>query len=85
MGVFFLGTGVVILVPLFLQLRSRERDWREVWGFLLLAVGLFTLGFCYLASPDPVRYFPAWVGLGIILAGFLIQMRRPRSGPERNP
>jgi hypothetical protein len=72
MGYFLMATGALVLVPIVLQLRSGEYGLRDVLGYLIFVVGLFTvgIGYAFLEGTDQRRL--ALAGLGAVLVGLLV-------------
>lgn len=73
MGVFLMFTAVIVLIPVFLQLRAREYDWRAVWGYLLFAAGLFSVGASYSFFDGDARRNLSIAGFAAILIGLFVQ------------
>lgn len=79
MGVFLMVTAVIVLFPVFLQLRAKEYAWRAVWGYLLFAAGLFSVGASYSFFDGSARRNLSIAGFAAILIGLLVQ-ERPSAG-----
>lgn len=67
-GVFMILTAVLVLVPVWLQLRASETRMREVWGHFMLAAGLFVvgIGFWFFTAQQQT-----WIAAGGTLAVFI--------------
>ena len=75
-GVFLAITGLVILVPVLLQIREGRYRWREVWGIFVLVGGFLLVGAAYaLYDGDALRRL-ALVGLAAVLFGLFVQHKR---------
>lgn len=79
MGIFLMVTAVIVLFPVFLQLRAKEYAWRAVWGYLLFAAGLFSVGASYSFFDGSARRNLSIAGFAAILIGLLVQ-ELPRTG-----
>lgn len=79
MGVFLMVTAVIVLFPIFLQLRAKEYAWRAVWGYILFAAGLFSVGVSYSFLYGSGRRNLSIAGFAAILIGLLVQ-EGPRAG-----
>jgi hypothetical protein len=73
MGVFLMVTGAIVLVPVFLQVRAHDHGLREVWGYVLFAVGLFSVGASYSFFEETARRNLSVAGLAAILIGLFVQ------------
>jgi hypothetical protein len=67
-GVFMILTAVMVLVPVYLQLRASETRIREVWGHFMLAAGLMVVGvgFWFFTARQQT-----WIAAGGTLAVFI--------------
>ena len=82
MGWFLMATAVVVLFPVFLQIRSKEYGLRAAWGYLLFAVGLFSVGASYSFLEGASRRNLSIAGFAAILIGLFVQ-EGMRGGTER--
>lgn len=79
MGVFLMITAAIVLFPIFLQLRAKEYAWRAVWGYILFAAGLFSVGASYSFLYGSARRSLSIAGFAAILIGLFVQ-EGPRAG-----
>lgn len=75
LGIFMLVTALIVLVPVFLQMYSKETTLRETWGILLFAAGLVSLGLSDSAVADGNAGRLIGVGLAAAIVGLLVQTR----------
>ena len=73
MGVFLMITAVIVLFPVFLQIRAKEHGLRQVSGYILFSVGLFSVGVSYTFLETQARLYLSIVGFAIVLVGLFIQ------------
>lgn len=73
MGVFLMVTAVLVLVPVFLQIRAKEYGLRSAWGYLLFAIGLFSVGASYSFLVGEPRRNLSIAGFAAILIGLFVQ------------
>lgn len=75
-GIFLMITGLVILVPVILQLRDGRFRWQEVWGMFVLVGGFVLVGAAYTLYDGTALRNLAVVGLGAVLLGLFVQHKR---------
>jgi hypothetical protein len=75
-GIFLMVTGLVILVPVILQLREGRFRWQEVWGMFVLVGGFLLVGAAYALLHGAALRNLAVLGLGAILFGLFVQHKR---------
>ena len=75
-GVFLMVTGLVILVPVLLQIREGRYRWREAWGIFVLVAGFLLVGLAYSLYDGNALRRLALVGLGAVLFGLFVQHKR---------
>ncbi len=73
MGFFLMATAAIVLVPVFLQVRAKEHGLRDVWGYILFAAGLFSVGASYSFLDGDARRDVAIGGLAAVLIGLFVQ------------
>lgn len=73
MGVFLMITALIVLVPVFLQIRAKEHGLRDVWGYILFAAGLFTVGASYYFLDGDARRDLSIAGFVAVLIGLFVQ------------
>jgi hypothetical protein len=81
MGVFLMVTALLVLFPVFLQIRAKEHGLRHVWGYILFSVGLFLVGASYAFLAGQARLYVSIAGFAVVLVGLFIQ--EARGGTER--
>ncbi|HUF50375.1 MAG TPA: hypothetical protein VMN60_06045 [Longimicrobiales bacterium] len=75
-GIFLIMTGLVILVPVVVQIRDGRYRWREAWGMFVLAGGFMLVGTAYaMYDGVPLRWL-ALTGLAAVLCGLFVQHKR---------
>jgi hypothetical protein len=86
MGFFLMATGLLVLVPVVLQLRARDYALREVWGYFVFVLGLFAVGFGYAFFEGADQRRLSLGGLAAVLIGlFFVQYtdRKSQTGPRQ--
>jgi hypothetical protein len=73
MGYFLMATAVIVLFPVFLQVRAKEHGLRAVWGYFLFAAGLFTVGVAEAFLEATARRDLTIAGFAAILIGLFVQ------------
>lgn len=73
MGVFLMVTAVLVLFPVFLQIRAKEYGLRSAWGYVLFAAGLFAVGAGYQFFEATTRRDLSIAGFAAILIGLFVQ------------
>jgi len=82
-GYFMLVTAVVVAVPVILQIRAREADWKHVWSPVLFVVGLAIAGGAYaFGSPENQRSI-AVAGVAAMLLGLIFAQKTQKSQTGR--
>lgn len=74
-GVILAITALVVLVPVILQLRARERRFADVWGHFLFVAGLLCVAAAYGLFADTRQRYLAVGGLAAALIGLFVQHR----------
>ena len=72
MGWFLIATAVLVLVPVALQLRSRERGLRDFAGYFVFAAGLFTVGAAERWLAGDAERIAMLTGLAAVVGGLLV-------------
>lgn len=75
MGYFLMATAALVLFPVFLQVRSGEHGVRAVWGYILFAVGLFSVGASYTWLTGDSQRNVVLAGFAAVLIGLLVEER----------
>jgi hypothetical protein len=73
MGIFLMVTAAIVLVPVYLQVRAHDHGLRAVWGYILFAIGLFSVGASYSFLEAASRRNLSIAGLAAILIGLFVQ------------
>jgi hypothetical protein len=74
-GIILGITALVVLVPVILQLRARERRFADVWGHFIFVAGLLCVAAGYGLFADRRQRYLAIGGLVAALIGLFIQHR----------
>ena len=80
-GFFMLATAVVVAVPVILQLRAREADWKYAWSPLLFILGLGITGAAYAFGAHNQRSI-AVAGVAAMLLGLIFAQKTRKSRPQ---
>jgi hypothetical protein len=75
-GIFLFITGLVILVPVLLQLRDGTYRLDEIWGMFVLVAGFAIVGTGYAFYEGSTLRWLSLIGLGAVVLGLLIQHKR---------
>jgi uncharacterized membrane protein YfcA len=75
-GIFLMVTGLVILVPVILQIRDGRFRWQEVWGMFVLVAGFLLVGAAYALYHGAMLRNLALLGLAAVLFGLFVQHKR---------
>lgn len=78
-GYFMLATALVVAVPVVLQIRSREADWKHVWSPILFIIGLATIGAAYAFTATPYQKSIAVAGVAAMLLGLIFAQKTRKS------
>jgi hypothetical protein len=83
-GIFFVVSAVVVLVPVVLQIRLGESRLREVWGYFVFVAGLLVVALAdsQVGRGHEIRF--ALLGVVIALAGLVLQPKNSNTS-GRNP
>ena len=75
-GYFMLVTAVIIAVPVILQIRTRESDFRHAWAPVLFFLGLAVIGIAF-AFIDPDKQTSiAVAGVAAMLVSLLFGQKK---------
>jgi hypothetical protein len=80
-GYFMLVTAVLVAVPVILQLRAREADWKHSWSPILFVLGLAITGAAYAFGAQNQRSI-AIAGVAAMLLGLLFAQKTRNSSTE---
>ena len=82
-GYFMLVTAMVVAVPVVLQLRAREADWKHAWAPVLFFLGLATTGVAFAFAAPPNQTSIAVGGVVAMLVGLMFgQKTRNTQSPR---
>ncbi|MGQ0561649.1 MAG: hypothetical protein ACT443_07230 [Gemmatimonadota bacterium] len=81
-GYFMLVTALIVAIPVVLQLRSREADWKHAWSPVLFFLGLAITGAAFAFTADPNQTSIAVAGVAAMLVGLIFAQRTTRD-PRR--
>ena len=81
-GYFMLVTAVVVAIPVVLQLRAREADWKYAWSPILFVVGLATIGAGYAFAAEADQRLIAITGIAAMQIGLVFAQRTRKSEPR---
>jgi hypothetical protein len=70
-GYFMLVTAIIIAVPVLLQLRSRETEFRKMWGSVLFFIGLGATGCAFAFVQSDKQTSIAVAGVAAMLVSLL--------------
>lgn len=70
-GYFMLVTAVIVAIPVILQLRSREADWKHAWAPVLFVLGLAGTGVAYAFADPGNQTSIAVAGIAAMLVGLI--------------
>lgn len=70
-----LATAIIVAIPVILQLRAREADWKYAWAPILFVVGLAVTGSAYaFAAPENQKSI-AVAGVAAMLLGLIFAQK----------
>jgi hypothetical protein len=82
-GYFMIVTAAVVAVPVWMQLRAHEADWKHVWSPILFVLGLAATGAAYAFGTAPYQKSIAVAGIAAMLLGLLFAQQKRDSHPQR--
>ena len=74
-----LATALVVAVPVVLQLRAREADWKHAWSPVLFVLGLAATGAAYAFAGHEYQRNIAVAGVAAMLLGLLFAQKTRNS------
>lgn len=77
-GIFLLISAVIVLVPAVLQLRTGENQFRHIWGYLIVVVGLVLAAGADSRLGAANKSALAIAGVILALIGLVVQSKLPR-------
>ena len=80
-GYFMLVTSLVVAIPVILQMRAREADWKHSWSPILFVLGLAATGAAYAFGHENQRSI-ALAGVAAMLLGLLFASKARSSRSE---
>lgn len=81
-GYFMLATSLVVAIPVILQLRAREADWKHAWSPVLFFLGLATTGAAFAFSSPPNQTSIAVGGIAAMLVGLIFAQKTKELPPR---
>ena len=78
-GYFMLATAVVVAIPVLLQLRAKEADWKHVWSPVLFVIGLATTGAAFAFAATQSQRSIAVAGIIAMLLGLIFAQKTRNS------
>ncbi|HEX6558823.1 MAG TPA: hypothetical protein VF021_05155 [Longimicrobiales bacterium] len=78
-GYFMLVTAAVVAVPVILQIRSREADWKHAWSPILFVLGLALTGAAYAFASTQYQKSIAVAGVAAMLLGLIFAQKTRKS------
>jgi hypothetical protein len=82
-GYFILVTAALVAIPVVLQLRAREADWKHAWSPVLFFLGLAATGAAFAFTTDPNQTSIAVAGVAAMLIGLIFAQKAVRSSRPR--
>lgn len=82
-GYFMLLTALIVAIPVVLQLRAREADWKHIWSPILFVLGLAATGAAYAFDVPQNQRSIAVAGVAAMLLGLLFAQKRRKSHRQR--
>lgn len=78
-----LVTALIVAVPVILQLRNKEADWKHNWAPILFVLGLAITGVAYAFTTPPNQKSIAVAGVAAMLLGLIFsQSTRDSEDPS---
>ena len=77
-GYFMLITAAVVAVPVIMQLRAREADWKHAWSPILFVLGLATIGAAFAFDHSHNQKSIAMAGVAAMLVGLLFAQQKTK-------
>lgn len=78
-----LVTAVIVAVPVILQMRKREADWKHAWSPILFVLGLAVVGAAYAFAAPPNQKSIAVAGVAAMLVGLFFAQKSRDSHRRR--
>lgn len=82
-GYFILATSLLVAIPVLLQLRAREADWKHAWSPVLFFIGLAATGAAFAFTTEPKQTSIALGGVVAMLVGLIFAQKTTRASRER--
>ena len=76
-------TAALVAVPVVLQLRAREADWKHAWSPVLFFIGLAATGAAFAFTTDPNQTSIAVAGVAAMLVGLIFTQKAVRGSRSR--
>lgn len=82
-GYFILVTALLVAVPVILQLRAREADWKHAWAPVLFFLGLAATGCAFAFLVAPMQTSIALGGVAAMLVGLIFSQKTTGASRQR--
>jgi hypothetical protein len=82
-GYFILATALLVAVPVLLQMRARESDWKYAWSPILFFIGLAVTGVAFAFTAEPIQTSIALGGVVAMLVGLIFSQKTTRAPRQR--
>lgn len=82
-GYFILVTALLVAVPVILQLRAREADWKHAWAPVLFFLGLAATGSAFAFLAAPIQTSIALGGVAAMLVGLIFSQKTSGASRQR--
>ena len=70
-----LATAIIVAIPVLMQMRRRESDWKYAWAPILFIVGLAVVGCAYAFATPPNQKSIAVAGIAAMLLGLIFAQK----------
>ena len=77
-GIFLLISAVIVLFPALLQMRTGESQFRHIWGYLIVVLGLALAAGADSRLGEANKTTLALAGVILALVGLVVQSKLPR-------
>jgi hypothetical protein len=74
-GYFMLATAAIVAIPVVLQLRAHEADWKHAWAPVLFFLGLAGTGAAFAFVQPPNQTSIAVAGVAAMLVGLVFAQK----------
>ena len=70
-----IATAVIVAIPVLMQLRKRESDWKHAWAPILFIIGLAVVGSAYAFAEAANQKSIAVAGVAAMLLGLIFAQK----------